>query len=223
MANAVGDVYFAKIIVETREKTSSIGFHYLMTDPATLGQDTSRLAFSVQSVIFPLLAACLSNKVHLRAVAVNRLHTVGGFKARSQPATDAVPGEVSSDALPAVNSMRIKLHQAVFSPQSDGEVHLPGIPESVVSGNVLQQAFLDAQVAALKAGLVATLPEQGGGGGNWRLSVVSKKYLIDNPGDWPGATADVLTVSVPNRLGSHRGRMEFYKRKKPAVVPPPPE
>jgi len=214
----VGDVYALQVKLETREKQATLNFHYLELTPPDDSLDTEALAAAWDFANRSSLTGMLSEECRYIGVNVYRRYTKGSARGQYRPPGGAVPGAIAGDSLPASCAIVMKLGQTLFSPESDGQVWIPGIPESVADSTVVSQAHLDGAVQAFIDTLLPNLPEVSPGTGVFRISVLSRKWLDDNPGDWPGATADVVTIGAKATIGTNRLRAQFFRRKK-TVVP----
>ncbi len=201
---AVGDVYSARIDMEMPSGPASMNFHYQeTTEPSSL-TGPQGLAVGIVTDQFGLIANAISNQC---AVTACQVYKKSGNREVPYQATlvDGV-GNENSEALPALNGVRINLLQSFFSARSNGLVWLPGVPRNEVTTSVVDQAFIAANIVPWTTAMLAGVSEPAAGDGRWRLIVISRRFLQLNPNDWEGAAADVTEITVNPIIGRQRRR-----------------
>lgn len=202
---AVGDVYAAHWRINSRTQATSLNLHYQELNPSDSGlNETESLAEALMnSLITSRLQSALSDDgVYVGGVNV---YKKSGNVVAPAFATDHRPGTAVGAAAPMNNALRILLGQAVFPSNRNGLVWLAGMREDDMAGNQFTQAYISGPATDLANELVNVLLETPNDG-QWRLGVLSRKHLIDNPGDYAGAFADVLSASASPIVGSQRRR-----------------
>jgi hypothetical protein len=198
-----------------------MNFHYRELTVPTQDPGPDALALGVAEHLTNAVRACISSSHQISRWDVDK---VSGAK---EPAASHSLIEASRVglrtllALPASKPIRLLLLQSVFSPASNGQVFLSGIPAVDVVGNVATSAYISGPIQSLTGDLLANV-EEDSGDGLWGLIVLSRKFLIENPGDYEGASADVIQVGVDPRVGMMRSRRFGGRRRTKTVIPPPP-
>jgi hypothetical protein len=219
---AVADVYRVKIKGEGREGEWQMNLHYRELTEPTAAPGPDALALGAAEHLTGSIRACLSISHQVSRFDVDKLYD------DKQPAASHSLLEANRVglrtllALPASKPIRLLLLQAVFPSASNGQVFMSGVPAVDVVGNVATSAYLTSVIADLTGDLLANV-EEDSGDGLWGLIVLSRKFLIENPGDYEGASADVIQVGVEPRVGTMRSRRFGGRRRKKTVIPPPPE
>ena len=222
---AVADVFRVKMSGEGREGEWCMTFHYQELTPANGGISTKQLSEGVADHLTEELRACLSNEHQVARWKVDKLSGTKTPNATFSLVEASRVGLQAGAALPAHRPAVVKLFQVLFPPKSDGQVWMSGIPGVQVNGSVMISAYLLGPMAAFLAKLNTNVPEPSAGEGLWRIVVLSRKFLLANPGDFAGAAADVASTGVDSRLGRMESRRFGGKRRKKIVVeeePPPP-
>jgi hypothetical protein len=201
----VGDIFSASLQVEGRDSNGTMNFHYQEVDPSdpTITGTFQLSRALMQSQFVQALAGMMAlPDVAITGCVVRKL-----FPLAEAPGyhTQRVPGTVDSVALPFNNGVRLQLQQEVFPAKNNGMVWIPGIPESGVAGNTLTGAFITiagTPVVAFAIEPVERTPDPG----RWRLGVLSRKFLADNPGDYEGAFAVATNATMSPIIGTQRRR-----------------
>jgi len=201
---AVADVFRVRVDIELPDTQCSLNLHYQELNPTDSGKvATEALADALQAAwVGTELPAILCDSAFVTGIKVYKL---------GQPAvvpsyqTVNVPGVRTGDPLPANNGLRIGILQAFFPSSSNGMIWIPGISETDSVGNTFENLFMLGDVAALTIALgsaIAETPQVG----LWRLVVLSRKFLLANPGDYAGAAADAVGATANPIVGSQRVR-----------------
>jgi hypothetical protein len=98
---------------------------------------------------------------------------------------------------------------------------MSGVASDDTLGNVALAGYTSSVVQTFAGDLLANV-EEDSGDGLWALMILSRKFLIENPGDYEGASADVIQVGFDPRVGTMRSRRFGGRRRKKTVIPPPP-
>jgi len=214
---AVDDIYRLKVTGEGREGEWCMTFHMQTLTDASLGLDSHRLAHAAATVWTPLFVACMSSAHSIARFKTDKIHGAVSPSAQHSLIPASRVGTLGALALPANSTMVIKIGQTLFDANRNGQVWMSGLNQDSVLGSVLTSAFRTGVVQTMLDGILANLPEQSAGAGLWRLVVLSRKHIKDNPGDILGAAADAVTTSVDARVGMMRSRSFGGRRRK--VVP----
>ena len=214
---AVGDVYSLQVQMEGFDSPGSVNFHYQEVTPSDSGdRETFALARAWNdSQLLTDMLGLLANP----DVAVTGVYVLKRSGTPVEPGyfTDRRPGGNSGPALPFNNGLRVNLGQSFFPANRNGLVWIPGVRELDCNGNQFTAAFMAGSVATFVASLL-NLIEETPNLGQWRLGVLSRKHLVDNPGDFAGAFADVTSASASPIVGSQRRRTTKRRGAPGAVV-----
>lgn len=219
---AVADVFRCKMVGETREGEFSMNFHWQELTSASLAISTTALAEALSAALTPIIRAAIASTAIVNRWTADKLSGTKVPASSFSEASGSRVGTLGADALPANSPLKFNLGQALFSAKSNGRVWLSGIPTAQMLGSVIIPGYASGAVAAVSAALLADIAEVSAGDGLWRLVVLSRKFLLANPGDYAGAAADVLSVQADPRIAMMKSRTFGGKRKNPAPVPPPP-
>lgn len=218
---AVADVYRVKMIGEGREGEWQITLHYQELTEPSLDPGPTALAIGVAEHLTGVVRACLASSHQVSRWRVDKLSGTKAPAASHSLVEASRVGTNSALSLPASVAMRFQLFQLFFDQASNGGFHLSGIPADQVLGNVALAAYTTGVIAAFAGDLLAEVEEDSGGDGLWRLVVLSRKFLIENPGDYAGASADVVSIGFDARTGTMRSRRFGGRRRTKVVIPPP--
>lgn len=212
---AVGDVFSLHVDIELPDSMCSVNFHYQeVTSSDSPSPQCEALAIAYMQQLGPDWQGLLSNLVNVTGVRVYK---------RSQPVaapayfTDRRPGGNAGSPLPANNGLRVGIVQGVHGARSNGLVWIPGVRELDCNGNTFTNAFMTGAAATFSAAigqLVIETPQTG----QWRLGVLSRKFLVANPGDYAGAFADAIAATVSPIVGSQRPRTTKRRGAPGAVI-----
>jgi len=183
---------------------ASVNFHFQETTAPSSTDGPTGLAEGLMAQVGPLLRACMSDETYVTMCQVYKKAVV-----KEPPAAASIAdgqGLVAGPALPSQFGAKLGLAQTFFPSVSNGMVWIPGIPEGQVNISLLLTAFLDGPILALADQLLLDVTEPAAGDGRWRLVVVSRKFLLANPGDWVGASADVTAINRHPIIGRQRRR-----------------
>jgi hypothetical protein len=221
---AVGDVYRAKVTAEGREGEWSMTFHYQELTSGSLSISTKALSQGLAEHLTPTLRACLSSEHEVSRYQVDKLGgTVVPNATFSLPPATRIGTQVGA-ALPASSPVVLKLLQSFFPAKSNGQVWMSGVPADAALGSVLIGAYSGGVLSVFLMQLAQNVPEPSAGEGLWRLVVLSRKFLEENPEDFEGASAVVEATGFDPRLGRMRSRgFGGRRRKKKEEEVPPPE
>jgi hypothetical protein len=96
---------------------------------------------------------------------------------------------------------------------------MSGVAADDTLGNVALAGYTSSVIQTFAGDLLANVEEQSGDG-LWALMILSTKFLNENPGDYEGASADVIQVGFDPRVGMMRSRRYGGRRRKKTVPPP---
>lgn len=215
---AVADVYRVRMTAEGREGEWSITLHYQELTEPSLAPGPDALAEGVAEHLTGVISACLATSHQVSRWRVDKLSGTKAPAAHFSLAQSSRGGTNSPLSLPASVAMRFQIFQLVFDQASNGGFHLSGIPADQVLGNVAIAAYTTGVVAAFAGDLLAEVEEESGGDGLWRLGVLSRKFLLANPGDFAGAFADAVSIGFDARTGTMRSRRFGGRRRTKVVV-----
>jgi hypothetical protein len=217
---AVADVYRVKCTCEGREGEWHMTWHYQTLTEASLNIGTKQLSESVAEHLTPTLRAMLSSQHQVSRFTADKLSGTRHPNATFSLSAANRVGTQAGAALPAGQAIPGKLLQSVFPPGSNGHFHISGIPGDKVVGSVVDATYGITEVANFLIQLRANVEEVSSGDGLWRIGVLSRKYLLANPGDYEGAFADVELTGWDVRIGRMRSRRFGGRRrtKKPIEV-----
>jgi hypothetical protein len=116
-----------------------------------------------------------------------------------------------------------RLLQSLFSPKSNGQVWMSGVPVDQTVGGTLLGAYSDGVVKDIRDNLIVDMEEQPSGAGLWRIVVLSQLFLETDPTNFAGASAPVEAASHDVNLGMMRSRQFGGRRRLPPPPPEPPE
>jgi hypothetical protein len=200
-------------------------WHYQTLTEPSLTLQTKALSEALAEHLTPTLRAMLSDEHQVSRFTVDKL---GGTRIPNSTfsllAANRVGTQVGA-ALPASAAIQGKLFQTLFTKRSNGHFWISGIPADKVVGSVLDGTYGITEVSNFMIALVANVAEVSAGDGLWRIGVLSRKFLIENPGDYQGALADVVLTGFDIRLGRMRSRRFGGRRrtKKEEEEEPPEE
>lgn len=207
---AVGDVYAVQIELSGPDSPATINLSYQEVTPHDgVKTRTQALADALgDSSPVANLAAMISeeaviNGIYVRAATFE--YQVSGVRCPPGFWTDYIVGGRSGDPLPANNGLRIGVYQSVFPARSNGMFWVPFIPEADVVGNTVSVIYAAVAVDPFLTSL-GPLVEETPAAGQWRLGLLSRKFLSANPGDFEGAFADATGVSASPIIGTQRRR-----------------
>ena len=208
-------MYSLQIQMTLPDKEATVNLHYQETDPvSTDATACTELAEGFIAVTAEnVFRQWISNLAAITGVKVYRL---SGDAVAPGYATDRMPGARSGFPLPANNGLRLRLLQAVFPSNRNGLVWVPGISENSCVGNTFTTAFITNTVQPTLQDLGQ--PVEGITNGEWRLGILSRKHLDDNPNDYAGAFADAVGSAVTPTVGSQRRRTTDRRGAPGAVV-----
>lgn len=215
---AVDDVFRTKCSVEGREGEWHMTWHHQELTPASLGIATAQLAEGLSDHISATLRACLSKDHQISRFQVDKLSGTKTPNSTFSPIEANRVGLELGEALPASSAVHCTIGQTLFDPASNGKFHLSGVPADQVTGSVLDAAYQLTPISNFLIQIHANVPEPSAGDGLWRLGVLSRKFLLANPGDYVGAFADAVTIGFSPRLGRMRSRGFGGRRRTPAPV-----
>lgn len=201
---AVSDVYSAHVDLEMPSGSASLNYHYQETTPPSSTDGPDGLAQGIMADLVPDLRNILSVQTWVTQVRVYKKAVI-----KETPAHETLndgAGLSPGNALPAQFAAKIALLQTFFPSSSNGMVWIPGIDEANVTVSLLDPAYRDVTIKAYTDKLLLDVVEPAAGDGRWRLVVVSRKFLVANPGDWVGASADVTGINRLPLVGRQRRR-----------------
>jgi hypothetical protein len=203
---AVNDVYRAKMIGEGREGEWNMTLHYKELTPAENGLSTDVIALSLATSLTPVIRAALAASHQVSRWVVTKLGLPRvPASAFSLSSTNRV-GLRGANAHAASSPIVIQLLQTLFDQKRNGQVWLSGVPiDGTVAGTLLN-TYNDGVVKDVRDNLIVELEEQPSGEGLWALVVLSRLFLINNPGNYSGAAAPVTGSTNDVRLGMMRSR-----------------
>ncbi|GAH92097.1 unnamed protein product [marine sediment metagenome] len=206
---AVSDVYSSCFDMQMPGGPASVNMHWQETTPPSSMDGPDALSGGLMAQIVPLMREVLSNECKFTQLTV---YKKSGTKTAPGNATIAVgTGLSGGDALPAQFGAKLVLGQTFFDSKSNGMVWVPGLDEERVSVSLLDPAYLNGPIKDLADGLLLDIAEPAAGDGRFRLVVVSRKFLVANPGDWIGAAADVVGISRLPLVGRQKRRRSKVK------------
>jgi len=212
---AVSDVYSLTVELELPDKEATVNFHYQELTPPEIGDAaTTNLAEGwMQTLGVNEMRGLLSNDVAVTGVKVYKL---SGTPEPPGYATDRNPGANVGVPLPANNGLRVGIVQGFFPSNRNGLVWIPGVRELDCNGNSFTSAFMNGAVTAFTVALGVNLV--GPDSGLWRLGVLSRKFVDDNPGDYIGAFADAIAATASPIVGTQKRRTTDRRGAPGAVV-----
>ena len=214
---AVADVYRVRVKGEGREGEWQMNFHYRELTVPTAAPGPDALALGVAEHLTLSLRACISSSHQVSRWDVDKLSGVKEPAASSSLIAASRVGTRSAVALPASKPLRFLLLQAVFPSASNGQVFMSGVAADDTLGNVALAGYTSSVVQTFAGDLLANV-EEDSGDGLWGLIVLSRKFLIENPGDYAGASADVIQVGFDPRVGTMRSRRFGGRRRTKTVI-----
>lgn len=217
---AVADLYRVKIKGEGREGEWQMNLHYQELTEPTSAPGPDALAEGAAEHFTGVIRAALSSTHQVSRFVVDKISGTKQPSANFSLVEASRVGTQTPLALPASSPVRFILLQVVFDQASNGQVFMSGVPADQVLGNVCLAAYTTGVIAAIQGDLLAEV-EEDSGDGLWRLVVFSRKFLLENPGDFEGATADVTAIGFDPRVGTMRSRRFGGRRRKKTVIPPP--
>lgn len=217
---AVADVYRVKVKGEGREGEWQMNFHYRELTVPTADPGPDALALGVAEHLTGSLRACVSSSNQISRWDVDKLSGTKEPAASHALVAASRVGLRSAVALPASKPLRFLLLQAVFPSASNGQVFMSGVAADDTLGNVALAGYTSGPVQTFAGDLLANV-EEDSGDGLWGLIVLSRKFLIENPGDYEGASADVIQVGFDPRVGMMRSRRFGGRRRTKTIIPPP--
>jgi len=214
----VGDIYLLQARLEVDQKPATLNMHYLELTPPDQELDTEALARGWDLAMRTPLVNMLCEKTEYIGVDVYRKYTDGSALGQYRVPGGPTAGAISGEQMPAHDCINVGLGQTLFDQNRNGSLSIPGIPESVADGTTVLQGHLDGVVQAFIDALIVNVTEDTPGVGVWRIGVLSQKHLTDNPGDYPGAMADVVSINAKAVIGTNRARSPQYRRRKAVPV-----
>lgn len=141
------------------------------------------------------------------SITATRVYRVDNLPAGEPPGLriENVAGIHSSESLPVNMGLKIDVVQSFFPRNRNGHFTVPGLPEEFVLGSVYNQLYAFNHVQPFLAAIGALVIETPDAG-QWRLGVLSRKHLTDNPGDYVGAFADATGAGSPSVISGNRTR-----------------
>jgi hypothetical protein len=125
--------------------------------------------------------------------------------------------------MPANSPIVFQLLQVLFSPKSNGQVWMSGVPADKTVGGTLLGTYSDGVVKDIRDNLIVNVEEQPSGDGLWRLVVLSRKFLETDPTNFVDASAAVVGATHDVNLGMMRSRGFGGRRRLPKKEEEPPE
>ncbi len=217
---AVADVYRVRVKGEGREGEWQMNFHYRELTVPTMAPGPDALAEGVNDHLTAELRACISSSHQVSRWDVDKLSVVREPAASFSAVAASRVGLRSAVALPASKPLRFLLLQSAFSSASNGQVFMSGVAADDTLGNVALAAYTSSVIQTFADTLITDV-EESSGDGLWGLIVLSRKFLAANPGDYEGASADVVQIGFDPRVGTMRSRRFGGRRRTPAAIPPP--
>lgn len=201
---AVSDVYSAHFHMEMPSGPASVNFHFQETTEPSSTDGPDGVAGACMTQLVPLLRGIISAQCYVTMVRVYKryLTTVAPAAASIANGVGLSPG----NALPAQFAAKLGLQQVFFPQESNGMVWIPGLDEDRVTVSQLDSSYRTGPIQAFADQLLSDLEEPAAGDGRWRLIVLSRKWLAANPGDYPGASADVTGINKFLLVGRQKRR-----------------
>lgn len=201
---AVADVFRAEVNFELPDSPGTCHLHYQELNPTDSGK------VATEALGDALLDGWVGNELPammglLAFVTGVRVYKLGLPIVPPTFQTMRLPGIRAGSICPAIDGVRFGIVQAVRSSKSNGHVTFPGIAEPDQQGNTWENLFMVGVVQALSIALGQPITETPAVG-LWRLGVLSRKFLKDNPGDFAGAFADATASTATPIVGSMRPR-----------------
>lgn len=201
---AVADVFRAEVNFELPDSPATCHLHYQELNPTDSGKvATEALADGLfDGWVGNELPAMMGIEAFVTGIRVYKL----GLPAIPPTfQTIHTPGIRAGTTCPATDGVRFGIVQALRSSASNGHVTFPGIAEPDCVGNTWENLFMLGVVQALSIALGLPITESPAVG-QWRLGVLSRKFLDLNPGDFAGAFADATGSTATPIVGSMRTR-----------------
>ena len=206
---AVSDVYAVNVDMEMPSGPASLNFHFQETTPPSSLDGPDALAGGVMADIIPLLRLMISAEVWVTQVRAYKKVVVAEPPAHITLVDGG--GLSGGPALPAQFGAKLGLAQTFFPNASNGMVWIPGIDQERVTVSLLDAEYLNGPITNLADQLLLDVAEPSAGLGRFRLVVVSRKFLVLNPGDYVGASADVTGINKFPLIGRQRRRRTKVK------------
>jgi hypothetical protein len=181
-------------------------WHYQTLTEASLNIGTKQLSESVAEHLTPTLVAMLSKDHQVSRFQADKLSGTRHPNATFSLSPANRVGTQAGASLPAGQAIPGKLLQTHFPAASNGHFHISGIPQDKVVGSVVDGTYGITEVANFLIKLGNNVEEVSAGDGLWRIGVLSRKFLVENPGDYEGAFADVVITGWDVRIGRMRSR-----------------
>lgn len=200
----VADIYSATIDLEMPSGPASINLHYQETTPPDTMDGPDALAGGIMDDLVPLLRLIVSAECWVTAVRVYKKVVL-----KEPPGHATITNGVGlsgGDAMPAQFGIKLGLAQVLFENSSNGMIWIPGIDQSRVTVSLLDSEYLNGPIDGFAQELLDDVEEPSAGVGEFRLVVISRKFLLANPGDWIGAAADVVGINKFPLIGRQTRR-----------------
>ncbi len=201
---AVSDVYSAHFDLEMPSGPASINFHLQETTPPSSTDGPDGVAGGLMASWVPLLRPIMSAETKFTQIRVYKKN--GAKEPPAQASIADGTGQSGGAAMPAQFGAKIVLGQTLFPSSSNGMIWIPGLDEERVTVSLIDTEYLDGVIKNFADNLLLDVVEPAAGAGRWRTVVISRKFLIANPGDWVGAAADMTGVSRLPLIGRQRRR-----------------
>lgn len=221
---AVEDVYRVRMIAEGREGEWNMTFHYQELTEAENGLGTEALASACAISLTPVLVAAMSSSNQVSRWTCDKLGPPKVPGSTFSLLAASRVGLLSDKAMPANSPIVFQLLQTLFTPKSNGQVWMSGVPADKTVGGTMLAAYSDGVVKDIRDNLIVNVEEQPSGDGLWRLVVLSRLFLETDPTNFPGAAAVVVGATHDVNLGMMRSRGFGGRRRlppKPEEEPPP--
>lgn len=201
---AVGDIWNTKVNCSTNNRAWSFGLWLEETTGIVPTNEGRVVADALHAHLNTALIAILSTESRLESVEAWRRHT--------QPAR---PGCVLSllgvglrtgDSAPNDNAIYVNLRQVAQDARFNGGIFIAGQSDSDMLGNKWVAAYHTTQIKAFTDLLPLFINAVGGDTGQFRVVVLSKKFL---PAATPiGTPFDVVEATATDRVMTQRRRQQ---------------
>jgi len=201
---AVSDVFSACFELQMPGGPASLNMHFQETTLPSSLDETDALAGGLMAQVVPLLRAIMAYDTKFTQLNVYKL---GPNKVPPASYTIANGDGLSGgSALPAQFAAKLQLGQIFFDSVSNGMIWIPGLDEERVTVSLIDAEYLNGDIKDFADALLLDIAEPAAGDGRYRLVVLSRKFLLANPGDYAGAAADVVSISRLPIIGRQKRR-----------------
>jgi hypothetical protein len=201
---AVSDVFSARFELQMPGGPASLNMHFQETTAPSSLDETDALAGGLMAQVVPLLRDVMASDTKFTQLNVYKLGPNKVPPASYTIASGA--GQSSGNSLPAQFAAKLQLGQIFFDSVSNGMIWVPGIDEERVTVSLIDAEYLNGAIKDFADELLEDIVEPAAGDGRYRLVVLSRKFLIANPGDYAGAAADVVSISRLPLIGRQKRR-----------------